>query len=259
MQFLKNRTVIGLSCIILSLVICFGITPLLGNVMKAQTEIVRVTKDIKKGEAITSDRLEIIQVGGYNLPVNVSKKMKDVAGKYAAADLQKGDYILNTKISDNPTIDDAYLYLLPEGKEAISISIKSFAAGLSGKLKPGDIVSIIAADYGDQRQTIVSPELQYVKILAVTTNTGIDSGQQNVSKDNSNEQSLPSTVTLLVNSIQAKILVGLEADGKIHISLVYRGSKENVEKLLVEQEKIVAVQTKATDEKTALGGDKFVP
>ncbi len=52
-KLLKNRTLIGASCIVLSLVICFGLTPLFNNAMTAQTEIMRVKSEIKKGELIT--------------------------------------------------------------------------------------------------------------------------------------------------------------------------------------------------------------
>ena len=53
MSFLKNRTVIGVICIVLSLVICFGVTPLFNRSMSQKVEIVRVVKDIHTGDEIT--------------------------------------------------------------------------------------------------------------------------------------------------------------------------------------------------------------
>jgi pilus assembly protein CpaB len=251
----RNRTVIGLFCIILSLIICFGITPLLGNAMKARTEIVRVSKDISKGEVITTDMIETILVGGYNMPQSVLKKSTDVAGKYAAADLYKGDYILNTKITDSPPLADEYLYQLPEGKQAVSISIKSLAAGLSGKLKPGDVISIIAADYGEERLTMIPPELQYIKVLAVTSNNGVDTTSSNMDEDNNGEQSMPSTVTLLANTTQGKTLAALEANGKIHIALVCRGNEERVNNLLDYQDMIISdFETNQSQEDEIISG-----
>lgn len=49
MNFFKNRTVIGVICIILSLVICFAVTPLFNKSMSQKTEIVRVVKEIHWG------------------------------------------------------------------------------------------------------------------------------------------------------------------------------------------------------------------
>ena len=46
MSIFKNRTVIGVICILLALVICFGITPLFNQSISQKAEIVRVTKDI---------------------------------------------------------------------------------------------------------------------------------------------------------------------------------------------------------------------
>lgn len=55
MSIFKNRTVIGVICILLALVICFGITPLFNRGISQKAEIVRVTKDIHAGELITKD------------------------------------------------------------------------------------------------------------------------------------------------------------------------------------------------------------
>jgi pilus assembly protein CpaB len=162
-------------------------------------------------------------VGAYNLPGNVGQNADELKGKFAAADLVRGDYILTSKLTDNPYEENEYLYKLDGTKGAISVSIKSFALGLSGKLKSGDIVSIIASDYGEMRETKIPPELQYVEVLAVTNAKGMDESVQVKGEKNNDEKQLPSTVTLLANTTQAKILADLEAKSKIHMALVYRG------------------------------------
>ena len=58
MSIFKNRTVIGVICILLALVICFGITPLFNQSISQKAEIVRVTKDIHAGELITKDMVK---------------------------------------------------------------------------------------------------------------------------------------------------------------------------------------------------------
>jgi pilus assembly protein CpaB len=47
-------------------------------------------------------------------------------------------------------------------------------------------------------------------------------------------------VTLLVSPEQSKILAELESDGKLHLSLVYRGSHANTTKFLEAQDKVIA-------------------
>ena len=190
MKIFKNRMVIGVFCIVLSLFICFGLTPLFNKGISQKTEIVRVTKEIKTGTQITKDMLQSLEVGGYNLPENVMKSKDTVIGSYALADFATGDYILNTKVSETPAAENAYLYNLDGSKQAISITIKNFANGLSGKLQSGDIVSVIAPDYKKQGATVIPPELKYVEVISVTASSGYDAntGEQEASED---ERELP--------------------------------------------------------------------
>lgn len=229
MNFLKNRTVIGVICIVLSLLICFAITPLFNQGISQTAEVVRVVKPIKIGEEITGDMVKAVEVGGYNLPEDVVKSLDTVLGKFASADLVPGDYIIGSKVADAPAAENAYLYNLTGEMQAISVSVKSFANGLSGKLVSGDIVSIIAPDYKKQGVTVIPPELQYVEVIAVTAGSGYDANTGEQAAD-AEEKELPSTVTLLVTPEQSKILAMLEADGALHVSLVYRGDKENAAK-----------------------------
>ena len=108
-HLLKNRVVLGLACIIVSLVVCFGLTPLFNDAVAATTTIVRVNTTIQQGEQITARMVTTVEVGGYNLPANILCRMEDVVGKYAAADFSKGDYILADKLSDTPPLKNAYL------------------------------------------------------------------------------------------------------------------------------------------------------
>lgn len=247
-KLLKNRTFIGALCIFLSLVICFGLTPLFNNAVSAQTEITRVKAEIKKGELITPDKLETVKVGAYNLPSDVLKKAEEISGKYALADLQKGDYVLSTKLSAAPLAEFEYLSTLDGTKQAMSITIKSFAAGLSGKLEAGDIVTLIAADYGDRRETTMPPELQYMYVLAVTNEKGFDKEYTDSNaKSEDDEQELPSTLTVLVCPAQAELLADLENKGKLHVTLVYRGTKEQAQKFLDVQDKYIAGLQKGSE------------
>ncbi len=208
MSLFKNRTVVGVICILLSLLICFGVTPLFNQSVSQKTEIVRVVKEIKAGEEITKEMVQTAEVGGFGLPENVLRQSESVVGKYATADLSVGDYILNTKLSDTPAAENTYLYNLDGTKQAMSVTIKSFANGLSGKLESGDIVSVIAPDYKKQGSTVIPAELKYVEVIAVTAGSGYDAntGEQ-TGNEAEDEKELPSTVTLLVSPEQSKTLV----------------------------------------------------
>ena len=238
MQFVKSRTVIGVLCIVLSLIICFAVTPLFNQSISEKTEIVRVVKPVKAGEEITADKVKTVEVGGYNLPNDVVKNLDTAIGKFASADLAPGDYIITSKIADEPAAENAYLYNLNGEKQAISVSVKAFANGLSGKLQSGDIVSVIAPDYRKQGATVIPAELQYVEVIAVTANSGYDANTGEQAEGDS-EKELPGTVTLLVTPEQSKVLAELEADGKLHLSLVYRGDQTNAAAFITAQESVL--------------------
>jgi len=241
MKFLKNRTTVGILCIVLSLVVCFGITPLFNQSISQKTEIVRVAKEIKQGDEITKDMVQTVEVGSYNLPENIIKTKETVIGTFATADFAVGDYILNTKVSKTPAYENAYLYSLDGTKQAISLTLKTFAGGLSGKLQSGDIVSVIAPDFREQGLTVIPPELKYVEVISVTAPSGYDANQRDAGPNSpsAEEKELPSTVTLLVTPEQGNILAELEAEGKSHLSLVFRGENKQAQEFIAIQQEVI--------------------
>ena len=84
---------------------------------------------------------------------------------------------------------------------------------------------------------MIPAELQYVEVIAVTANSGYDANTGEQNEDN--EKELPGTVTLLVTPEQSKVLAELEADGKLHLSLVYRGNAANSVKFIEAQEAVL--------------------
>lgn len=257
MRFIKNRTVIGVVCIALSLLISFIVTPLYNRGLSQKEQIVRVVEPIKIGQQITADMVQRVEVGGFNLPQGVAREPEAVVGKFASADLVPGDYIIDSKIAEAPAAENAYLYSLDGEKQAMSVSVKSFATGLSGKLISGDIVSIIAPDFKKQGLTVIPPELQYVEVIAVTAGSGYDANQRERAADGAvaeeEEKELPATVTLLVTPRQSQILAMLEADGALHVSLVYRGEKEQAAAFIAAQDTLLE-ELRAAEEQAENGG-----
>lgn len=135
-------------------------------------------------------------------------------------------------------LKNAYLGKLNGENRAISVSIKSLAAGLSGKLEAGDIVTLIASDVGEKRKTLVLPELQYVEIIATTASSGTDNDVQ-ADVEDGEEQELASTITVLATPEQARLLAELEQTGKLHAALVFRGDSTQAQKFLDEQQKVL--------------------
>lgn len=237
---MKNRTILGIVCIVLALAVLFGAVPLVNTLTTGRTEVVRVSQDIPQGKCITADDVTMVEVGKTGLPENIIKDAKEVIGKYAACDVKAGTNLLASYLSDTADSADDIFRTLNGSKQAMSITIGSFADGLSGKLRNGDVVSVIVTK---EKQTTIPAELTYVKVITTTTAAGTDKNELQQNEDGTYE--LPSTVTLLVNPQQAALLASYEAEGKIHLSLVYRGDEVSANQFLAAQEQVF--QTEVTD------------
>ena len=167
---LNNRFIFGLLSILLAAVIAFVALPTIAKQTNGKTEIVRITKPVLKGEQLSADNTETVEVGSYNLPPNIARSLDDVKGLYATADLSQGDYILTSKISAVPVSSDVALNSIPSGKVAISLTVKTLASGLSDKLQPNDIIRVY--HFLDVAEEV--PELRFVRVLSVTDAKGVN-------------------------------------------------------------------------------------
>lgn len=211
---LNNRFIFGILSLLLAAVIAFVALPTIARQTNGKEEIVRITQPVLKGEQISSENAEVVEVGGYNLPSNIAHQLSDVNGLYATADLAVGDYILTSKISSVPVSSDVALNSIPSGKVAISLTVKTLASGLSDKLQPGDIIRI----YHFLDTAAEVPELRFVKVLSVTDSDGINvDNAKEPTEDEEKQQS--ATITVLASPEQAKIITGLENDGVAHVAL----------------------------------------
>ena len=228
---LNNRFLFGILSLLLSAIIAFIAIPTMASQTNGKTEIIRVTSPIAKGEEITSEAVEVIEVGSYNLPDNVARSMKDVAGRYAAADFEAGDYILASKVSLIPITSDVALNNLPSGKVAISLTVKTLASGLSDKLQPGDIIRIY--HYLDTAREV--PELRYVQVLSVTDSDG-NNVDNTAELEEGEEKQQSATITVLASPEQAEVITEIENDGTAHVALICRNNEELAAELLQRQD-----------------------
>lgn len=239
---MKNRTILGIVCIVLAVAVMFGAAPLVNTLTAGKVEIVRVSRDVPQGTRITAEDVALVEVGKAGLQDNAVKELEAVVGKYAACDVKAGANVLSSYLADTADTADDVFRTLDGSKQAMSITIGSFADGLSGKLKNGDIVSVIVTQ---EKETVIPAELTYVKVITTTTAEGTDKDELQQNEDGTYE--LPSTVTLLVNPAQATLLAGYEASGEMHLSLVYRGDEATANRFLQAQDKVFQAEV-GTDE-----------
>lgn len=230
---MKNRTVIGIVCMVLAVAMTFVVSPLVNQLTSDTTTVIRVSADVKQGAQITDKNIETVEVKTDTLPAGVITQKSQVVGKYAASNIYAGDYFTSAKITDEANTAEDVFASLDGTKVAFSITIDSFAAGLSGKLQNGDIISIIVTDK-DTGTTSIPGSLKYLQVITTTTAGGVD--KDSIIKNDDGTFDLPSTVTVLVNADQAKLLAKYENNSTMQTALVYRGDKDTASKFLAKQD-----------------------
>ena len=234
---LKNRTLIGIVLIVAAIGLCFGISPLFNTILASKTTIIRLKQDIPQGVQITGSMLEAVEVGTMNLPADMQNDPKKIIGKYSVTAMFAGDSFNDKKLSDTIDTSDSLLRQLKPNETAMSVTVKSLANGLSGKLQQGDIIQIVSVDEDDKAQ--IFEELQYVEVLATTSDKGSDNtyndGEVNANAEDEEDQSLYATVTIILQDRAQALRLAECENTSLHAIFVCRGDEEYKQKCLKAQ------------------------
>lgn len=251
MSLFHNKFLIGLICIALGLAVGFLAIPRLkGKDGIEQVQAIRMKQAVPEGALITDEMVESIEVNSTLVPTDTITDLALVTNRYSKVPVFAGDYLTTDKLTDELTTLDPMAIATTKGLKVVSITLPSLAAGVSGQLKPGDIVTIMASEkqtLADQTQTLtlkeqerpassssdaslnpvstrtqVFPELQYVEVCSLTAADGRESHVRKILTDDEKNQ-LPVTISLFVTETQAIRLADLEQRGEIHLSFVVRG------------------------------------
>ncbi len=229
---MKNRTFIGVICIVLAVLTTFVVSPMVNKMSEGKAAVVRFTKDIAQGAQITEDDIEVVNLVKSSLPENFIPDKTAVIDMFANADLYKGDIATDAKLTADANASINILGALTGDKVAMSVTIASFARGLSAKLQNGDIVSFYVTD--KEGNTTIPASLKYVRVITTTTAGGVDENEVEPNEDGTFD--LPTTITVLVSVSQAQELANYEENAKMHVALVYRGDEETAKKFLDKQD-----------------------
>lgn len=224
MKYIKNRYVIFVLCLILAGVIAFVIVPKSNKNMAESVDVVKVTKQIEKNTQITEDMLEIKQMPKQAVTKNTVTDKKQIVGKVSNVQLLPEDNLVMQKFTEVGTETDKALYEMDNSEQlAISVTLANLASSVSGKIQPGDVVSV----YGfinETKQLADYTDLQYIEVIGVSNSSAEELSTRNSdSETDSSDKVVPATVTLSVNRNQAQELVVLENTSSIHIVFVGRG------------------------------------
>lgn len=231
---MKNRTIIGIVCVVLSLVLVFGGNIIVNKTQSKTVMVLSASVDIQKGQKIPSTSLKITEINDGAVSLSNSWKYKNeeeaqaaiaqFVDVYATVDIMADDVITPEKVTTSTTNIDAALEGLDGEKVAMSVKIASGERQLSGKLEVGDVVSLIITDR-ETSETTIPLAFRYLKIVGLTTSGGIDS--EDVVKNDDGSYTFPATVTFLLTPMQAAMLAAEVAENNpIYYTLAYRGDAE---------------------------------
>jgi len=197
MKILKNKYVIFAICLILSGIIAFVIVPTSNESLSGAVEIVRVSKQIEKNTIISDDMLEYATVIPMGLPDDIIKEKQAIIGKVAAVTLLPQDNLVPQKFTDTYSITNKELYNMDNPNNlAVSISVKTLAASMSGKLLPGDVVSLYGFSL-ENKSLVLYDDLIYVEVLAITNSKAEDLDKRTAnSESDTSDVVIPSTITV---------------------------------------------------------------
>jgi pilus assembly protein CpaB len=280
MKLFRNRFLIGLLCIGLGLAVSLlAIPKLTQDRAPDMVTALRLKADIPAGEQINADMFEAIAVDKNIIPESVIASLDSVTGQFAAADLFAGDYLTSAKVRTQQDHLDYLKTATDKGLRLVSITLPSLAAGVSGKLLPGDVISIMAlmkTQNTDASQTLdpepiidsddqgnvssdssenaakssgqyktdmqIFPELRYLEVFSLSASDGAEASVSSRPEDDEKNM-LPVTLTVFATEQQALLLADLESNAIIHISRV-AGSDQVA--AFIDSERIVMSQEVAS-------------
>ena len=199
----------------------------IANAQANQSAVLVSKQDIPQGSVIESDMLGTAIVPTKFVQPQAVSSLDRIAGMVTLAPISEGEQISLSKLTNERKASVGDLAgTTPSGKRAISIMVDNIAS-LSGMVKPGDYVDVLAtiqipvqgADGQVTRQMVVVPLFQNVLVLAVGQNTRV------VSSSGSRYAQAPAAsgggglITLALGPQEANLIAFVQEQGKIRLTM----------------------------------------
>jgi pilus assembly protein CpaB len=227
LKLFRNKLFIGAMCLLLSGALAFGLLPRLYGAQSGTTEIAKLRQTVEYGTVITEEMLTVAEVGSYGLPDTVVTDKSEIVGLVAGDTVYAGEYLWRDRFLSVADYEKTSLksgYGLSEGTYLLTIALPSASSGLAGILRSGDTVDVYG--YTDESgSAVVSEVLTAVTVYKVlnSKHVPLDNLDAELAAkpdvDPADYDLAPAYVIFAVNVQQAKILIGLEKDKALHLSL----------------------------------------
>lgn len=197
----------------------------IANMQSNQTAVLVANKDIPQGAVIEAEMFETSIVPNKFVQPQAVTSLDRIAGMVTVAPISKGEQISLSKLMNDRRSRSADLAgATPSGKRAISIVADNIAS-LSGMVKPGDYVDVLAIiqipvqgqDGRVTGQTAVIPLFQNVLVLAVGQNiSGVAAPAARYAEDTSSAGGNV-LITLALGPQEANLVAFIQEQGKLRL------------------------------------------
>ena len=198
-----------------------------------------VTRQIKYGETLTMDDVELIQYAEPHLPEGVFLTEEDLFPegdeelRVVTRPMEINEPVLAVKVTEPGDIAGITSLLSP-GMRAFTINV-DVQSGVSGFLRPADRVDIYWSGSlrtaGGDNENITQLILQSVELIAI----------DQTSDTNRNDAAIARTVTVQVSPADVAALTQASATGKLSLSLVGAGDTVTVSSIAIDQKTLLGV------------------
>lgn len=214
-------------CLLLAGALAFGLLPRLYGAQSGTMEIVKLRQTVEYGTVISAEMLTVSEVGSYGLPDTIVTDKSEIVGLVAGNIIYAGEYLWRDHFMTPEAFEQSGTqsgYGLSEGTYLLTIALPSESAGLAGILRAGDTVDVYG--YTDESgAAMVSEALSAVSVYKVLNSKLVsldDLDAELIAKtdaDPADYDLAPAYVVFTVNDQQAKVLIGLEKDESLHLTL----------------------------------------
>ncbi len=198
----------------------------IANMQANQAAVLVSKQDIPEGAVIDAEMLETAVVPNQFIQPQAVTSLDRIAGMITIAPISKGEQISLSKLTSNKRSGGGDLSgVTPSGKRAISIVVDNIAS-LSGMIKPGDYVDVLAtiqipeqgADNQATSQMAVVPLFQNILVLAVGGNTAsISPESSRYAEKEASSSGGNTTITLALGPQEANLIAFVQEQGKIRL------------------------------------------
>lgn len=197
----------------------------IANMQANQSAVLVAKQDIPKGSVIESEMVSTEIVPNQFVQPQAATSLDRISGMITVAPIAKGEQInLSRLVNERQSGGGNLAGVTPSGKRAISIVVDNIAS-LSGMIKPGDYVDVLATiqvpvqgqDGQVTGQTSVVPLFQNVLVLAVGQDTGGAAAPTSRYAENTNASGGNNLITLALGPQEANLIAFVQEQGKIRL------------------------------------------